>query len=182
MIGDGEPQAYPSRCAQAGQAEDLGLQGRPDVVLLWVGAWEVYDQVVDGTRLEVGSDAYADLLESRLQQRIDTYRAHGVPAVLPVVPCFGPPVPSLGVERVDPDRVAWVNERIRRVAARNRGWVRLIDPTRTLCDADGRARTATPDGIALREDGTHLSEQAAVWFWDRWLSGQLEAAFPPAER
>ena len=74
-----------------------------------------------------------------------------------------------------------VNGVIRRVAKRNRGWVRLVDPSALLCDADGRAKTETPTGLALREDGAHFTSASAVWFWNTWLAGQVGAAFdrPP---
>ena len=95
--------------------------------------------------------------------------------------CFGPNAARLGHERRTPERIEWINGVIRRVAKRNRGWVRLVDPSALLCDADGRAKTETPTGLALREDGAHFTSASAVWFWNTWLAGQVGAAFdrPP---
>ena len=116
-------------------------------------------------------------MEQRLQERVDQYRAAGVATVMPTVPCFGTVAPRLGEERYSAERRAWVNERLLAVAARNRTWVRVIDPTPTLCDEQGQARAETPDGVPIRADGAHFDTDSAAWFWNTWLAGQLGAAF-----
>ncbi len=185
LIAGQDPQPYRDLCEKADLVEYKGLGDPTDVVLLWVGAWEVYDQEYQGVRYRVGTERYADFLEEQMQERIDRYRGVGAPTIMPVVPCFGPNAAALGHERVDPERVDWVNERVRAVARRNAGWVRLIDPDHKLCDEAGKALAATPEGIPLREDGSHFDPPAAVWFWNSWLVGQVGAAFdiapPPAE-
>jgi peptidoglycan/LPS O-acetylase OafA/YrhL len=170
-----EPEQYPDLCSNADVAEQDGVSKGPDVVLMWFGAWEVYDHEIDGERYRVGSDDFAQKIEERLQVRIDRYKAAGLPTVLAMVPCFGENAARLGTERYDAERIGWVNERIERVAEQNRGWVRTIDPTDQLCD-DGEALTETPLGDPLREDGSHLDPPAAIWFWNSWLAGQLGAA------
>jgi len=172
-----KPEPYAQLCKNATEAQRLGLAEHPDVVLLWIGAWEVFDQRVGTTDYKVGTGAYARLLESQLQSLITTYREAGVPTVVPLVPCFGPS-PVYPVERLDPKRIAWVSARVRAVAARNRGWVRIIDPTDQLCNADGTTRTRTPEGIEIRPDGAHFESDSAVWFWNTWLAGELAGAFP----
>jgi peptidoglycan/LPS O-acetylase OafA/YrhL len=177
VIGAAPPERYPDLCQQADLAELRGLSESPDAVLLWLGAWEVYDHVVDGEVLEVGSARFARLLEQRIQERIDRYRAVGAVTVMPVVPCFAQGASRLGTERQDAERLAWVNERTLAVAERNRGWVRLIDPWGPLCTDEGEAVAQTPAGVPLREDGSHFDPPAAVWFWNSWLAGQLGAVF-----
>ena len=172
-----DPEPYSPYCLEQAKAESLGLESRPDVVLLWLGAWEVYDHVVFGQPMKVYTDAYAKIVEQRLQERIDQYRAAGIPTVMPTVPCFGKQASRLGQERYDEKRRDWVNERLMAVAARNRTWVRVIDPTDKLCDADGKSIAETPEGIAIREDGAHFDTDSATWFWNTWLAGQLGAAF-----
>lgn len=171
------PEQYPDLCANAEIAELQGLARKPSAVLLWLGAWEVYDHEVDGVTMRVGTKRYATYLEARIQQRIDRYRANGVPTIMPVVPCFGPNAARLGTERHQQRRLRWVNDRIRAVAKRNRGWVRLVDPVDLLCDARGKAKDQTTDGQPLREDGAHFTSGSAVWFWNTWLAGQMGAAF-----
>jgi len=145
-------------------------------VLLIIGAWEVYDHVVGSTAFEVGTQPFATHLVGRLQQRIDRNRSTGAPTVLAMVPCFGPNASRLGDERLDPERIAWVNDVIRTAAKRNRGWVRTIDPASVLCAPDGRSRPANEAGLSIREDGAHFDTEAAVWFWNTWLAEQLGAA------
>ena len=174
------PERYGDLCLEVAAAERAGLAWGPDVVLLWVGAWEVYDHEVDGRRLRVGTQAYADVLDEQIQQRVDWYRALGIPTIIARVTCFGPNASRLGDERHDPERLAWVNERIEAAARRNRGWVRTIDPTDTLCDAEGEARPSTPDGLELRADGAHFDPETAVWFWNAWLAGQLGSVMADA--
>ncbi|CAN5794122.1 hypothetical protein BH10ACT1_BH10ACT1_35420 [soil metagenome] len=184
IAGDQAPAKYSDLCVNQVEAEELGLQGKPDVAVLWSGAWEIYDQEYQGVTYRVGTPADVEFVEAQLQDRIDTYRAAGVPTVLPLVACFGAPDAAsgyLGTERTDLDRLRWVDDRMRAVAARNRGWVRLIDPGHLLCDAEGKALTERPGGRggSLRPDGAHFDESAGIWLWDTWLGGQLGAAFAP---
>ncbi|MCU1371047.1 MAG: acyltransferase 3 [Ilumatobacteraceae bacterium] len=172
-----DPEQYGEGCQKADLVELKGLGERPDTVLLWVGAWEVYDHEYQGRSYRVGTKRYAEFLEERIQERVDKYRGIGAATVMPLVPCFAPNAARLGHERQDAERIDWVNERVRNVALHNAGWVRLVDPEQKLCDADGKALPATPEGIALREDGSHFDPPAAVWFWNSWLVGQLGAAF-----
>jgi peptidoglycan/LPS O-acetylase OafA/YrhL len=178
IVGSRDPETYPELCQEAEVAEFRGLGAAPDVVLLWIGAWEVYDQEYQGTRYDVGTKAFADLLEGRLQERIDRYRTAGAATVMALLPCFAPNAARLGNERHEQRRLDWVNARMRAVAQRNRGWVRLIDPDPVLCTPDGDSIAQTPTGLPLREDGSHFDPPAATWFWNAWLAGQLGAAFP----
>ena len=170
------PEGYFEFCDQQVDADYLGLAAKPDVVMLWVGAWEVYDHIYRGRRYEVGTEAAAELVERQIQIRLDRYEAAGVVTVISMAPCYGPSAPAFGTERQDPERVAWVNERIRAVAEHNRGWVRVVDPSDVLCDADGKARPSLPTGEPIRADGAHFDEASAPWLWDTWLAGQLAAA------
>lgn len=169
------PQPY-GKCERQAEADRLGLEGSPDVVLLWVGAWEVFDHEWKGTRYEVGTEEAVELVERQLQRRLDVYEASGVPTVMSLLGCFGEGADWLGNDRLDPERIQWVNERIRAVAARNRTWVRLIDPTTVLCDEQGNSRTFTTEGDELRPDGAHFEDASSAWFWNAWLAGQLGAA------
>jgi len=177
IIGEAAPETYGTLCQDQAEAERIGLESGPDVVLLWVGAWEVYDHEVAGVTLRVGSKAYSSILDARIQARIDQYREAGVPTVISKLPCFGENAARLGTERYDRSRIDWVNTRLEEVAARNRGWVHLIDPDGTLCSADGKALGAIPGGHPLRADGAHFDQESAAWFWNDWLAGQLAASF-----
>ncbi|HEY4375630.1 MAG TPA: acyltransferase, partial [Acidimicrobiales bacterium] len=66
-----DPQGYYVDCPEQPQAEAIGLQGRPDAVVLSAGTWEIYDQEYLGKRWRVGTKAYGDLLTELLQDRIN---------------------------------------------------------------------------------------------------------------
>mgnify|MGYP001944799334 CR=1 FL=1 len=177
----GGPRAYPEQCADRDRADVLGLAEGPDVVLLWIGAWEVFDHRQEaGPDLLVGSEPYGRVLEEQLQRRIDTYRDAGVPTVIPLVGCYGPSTEGYDDVRQDPDRRRWVNQRIRAVAADNRGWVRVIEPGAVLCGPDGAAVATIPSGAPLRPDGAHFDRESARWLWESWLAPQLGASFVQA--
>ena len=177
VVGD-DPKPYPETCLRQAEAESLGMADEPDLVLLWLGAWEVYDQILGGERFSHGDERFVTYLEQRIQERVDLYRENGLPTVIPVVPCFGPSGPHQGTERRQAERLDWVNDRLRAVAERNRTWVRMIDPDPVLCE-DGEAIETTPEGLVLRADGSHFDSSAATWLWNTWLGPNLGTAFVP---
>ena len=177
IAGDRRPAVYADTCENQAEAERLGLEGQPDVAMLWTGAWEIYDHEYNGQTYRVGTKRFATLLEGLLQERVDRYRSAGVVTVLPLLTCFGPSAFYLGTERQDPERLAWVNERLTAVAQRNPGWVRMIDPNPVLCNPDGTFRETMPNGLGIRVDGAHFDDNSAPWFWNTWLASQLAAAF-----
>lgn len=175
LYAAGDPAPYDAACDDSTEAQFLGLAEHPDVVLFWVGAWEVIDHRLDGTTYDVGTKADARLIERTLQERLDLFRDAGVPTVVPLVACFADS-PQY-TERLDADRIAWINARIRAVVARNRTWVRAIDPTPVLCNADGTARVTNEHGVVIRADGAHFEAEAGAWFWNTWLAGAVASAF-----
>ena len=96
------------------------------------------------------------------------------------MPCFGVGNPRLSRQRLDPRRVAWINDRLIAVANRNRTWVRMLDPSGQVCTPDGHPAGTTGSGQALRTDGIHFVPATADWFWRHWLAGQVAAAFDRA--
>jgi len=181
IVGNREPEEYPESCLKQDEVEQYGLDWGPDVVLLWFGAWEIFDHEINGQRLNVGTPEMKEALETRIQDRVNRYRSLGLPTLIAALGCFGPNATRLGNERHDRDRIDWVNARIRAVAKRNRGWVRIIDPTKQICEDDLTAREKTPDGEQMRPDGAHFVATTASWFWNEWLAGQIAAALsvPP---
>jgi hypothetical protein len=65
--------------------------------------------------------------------------------------------------------VRWLNGVLARFADRQRGRVTLLDLHGFLC-ADGYRDTK--DGVRLRTDGLHFSEEGAAVVW-RWLGPRL---------
>lgn len=168
-----EDRFYPDRCVHQPKAQETGLEAGPDVVMLWVGAWDVFDQRrPDGTLFRNGSDAYGFLVRTWLQERIDRNRSVGVATVLVEVPCFGTRDGELRtLEAVD-----WFNDQVRMVANSNPGWVRTIQPEKALC-RDGKPDVENADGDPVRPDGLHFDEAGREWLWRTWLADAIASSF-----
>jgi peptidoglycan/LPS O-acetylase OafA/YrhL len=145
----------------------------PQVAVVLVGGWEVFDREVDGKFLRVGTDA----MEEQLRHALDTARrvltARGAHMVILTTPCFSPTDRELGdaaeSERADPARVDWLNAVWRRYATDH--------PDVTLLDLDAHAcpggRYAdTIHGVKMRTDGVHFTLPGARLMW-RWLGPKV---------
>ncbi|MEO6987997.1 MAG: acyltransferase family protein [Aquihabitans sp.] len=178
--GNGEVFEYHERCGNQEKSDELTVTDEPDAVVLWLGAWEVYDHEYRGETFRVGTPEYATVFEGLLQKRIDRYRAAGIPTVLPLVACFGQNKgianPIQDRPRQERWRLDWVNDRLEAVAARNRGWVHLIDPRDVLCHPDGTAIDEMPGGGLVRADGLHFDATSTAWLWRTWLGAQIVVA------
>jgi hypothetical protein len=145
--------------------------GRPDVVLVFIGAWEVFDPWVRGRRLAVGSPAWRRYVSGQLEQGIEVVTKGTTARVaLMTVPCFRQSEPIDGApadERNQPDRIAAVNGVERSVAARHPGRVVLVDYAGFACPG-GRFRDKV-DGVTLRPDGLHIEITSARAGWS-WLA------------
>jgi peptidoglycan/LPS O-acetylase OafA/YrhL len=133
----------------------------PDVLLLTVGAWEVYDRVLeDGTRLDVGTPEWRAWMRESLEEAAAAVVEAAPHAVLAItdVPCYAERDPALGgpsSPRNDPARVAAVNDVFEDFVARHPERVVSLRWSQWLCGED----------TYEREDGVHLSESAAHDLW-----------------
>ncbi|HEY5012857.1 MAG TPA: acyltransferase, partial [Acidimicrobiia bacterium] len=95
---------------------------RPDLSFLYVGAFEVFDRLIDGHVYRVGTPAWADRLRAALTRDVDLFSSHGGLVALPTVGCYDPPdygvagVAGGATDRGDPRRKAAVDDVIRQVA------------------------------------------------------------------
>jgi peptidoglycan/LPS O-acetylase OafA/YrhL/lysophospholipase L1-like esterase len=178
MVSQGVAADFDTECAQWPDAWERAVEVRlPDLAVVQIGAWEVFDHVVGGEVLEVGSAAYAERLGERLRLGIDRLAHLGTPVVLVEVPCMGSDPRRLRAdgERQDADRVAAVNAVIDDVAATHPAVAGLVRTKDLLCDGD-RGR-ATLDGVPLRVDGVHFSPEGAAVLWPH-LSSRIEELLP----
>lgn len=142
---------------------------RPDVVLWSLGGWEVYDHVIDGRILTVGSAPYAAYLTQRLDLGLSQLGSTKV--VIPDVACYAQPSfvvrgQDMAPNRNDPARAAAINEILRSFAAAHPRQVRIFDVAGHLCRA-GKPRTKI-DGVQVRSDGVHYTADGARLFWS-WI-------------
>jgi len=158
---------WPARWTEAVDSFD------PDVSLVMVGAWEVYDRKVDGRTLRVGTPEYESYLDAEMETALGVAASRGAPVALLNVPCYQQPNLQLGEPpsaRNDPARVAWVNQVFQRVVARHPQRLRLIDLGGFLCPGGHYAEKL--DGVKVRSDGVHFTPDGAGVVW-RWLGPQL---------
>jgi peptidoglycan/LPS O-acetylase OafA/YrhL len=159
----------------------------PDVVVLVLGAWEVYDRRLPGdVDLPVGTRRWRDWLAAGLESfghRLAVAAPHAR-IVVADVPCYEERSPWLGgpdSPRNDPDRVALVNDVFEDFVddhpARLSTWA-LSD---VVCD--GTRPVEAIDGVALRSDGVHVSGPGAALLWERALLPHLRqvVAGPPSQ-
>jgi peptidoglycan/LPS O-acetylase OafA/YrhL len=148
-----------------------------DRVIVLIGAWEVVDRIVDGTRYAVHSDAFAELIQRELARGLGPILERGIPVTLLTTPCFAQRWGQASAlrlapraERNDPARVIWLNEVLAGFAEAHPGQVEVVDLHGFTCDAEGLPGTI--DGTPLQPDGVHFDRQGGQKVWS-WLLPQV---------
>jgi hypothetical protein len=149
----------------------------PDVVVMVLGAWDVFDVVVDGVELDAGTAEHSARFEASLRDAVEIAAAQGAAVVLFDVPCFAEPDHSVqgstSPPRNDPARGAALNVVIRAVAEELGATV--LPYHDLLCDGD---EPRLLDGEAVRYDGVHFRWEGGVesrggrFVW-QWLGQEL---------
>lgn len=147
---------------------------QPDVVLWSLGGWEVFDHVVDGKILKVGSPEYAAYLTSRLNLGLSKLGATKV--VIPNIACYAQPSyvvngQDMAHNRNAPARATAVNKILDDFAAQHPQQVHIFDVASKLCP-DGTPKLKV-DGVQVRTDGVHYTINGARLFWS-WIMPTLE--------
>jgi peptidoglycan/LPS O-acetylase OafA/YrhL len=150
----------------------------PDVVLLHVGAFEVFDRYLDGRYVRYGSAEWDRVVEQGLVRVLRRFGAGGQRVVASAASCYEPrdigqeellpheEVELIGAARAQDRRVRHWNDLLRAAAAAT--GVTVLPYDDLYC---GVPTAQQPD----RPDGVHLSAEGAQVVW-RWLLPQLEAA------
>ena len=147
---------------------------QPNVVLWSLGGWEVFDHVVDGKILKVGSPEYASYLTSRLNLGLSKLGSTNV--VIPNLACYSQPSyvvngQDVAPNRNDPARATAVNKILDAFAAEHPKQVHIFDVASKLCP-DGTPKVKV-DGVQVRSDGVHYTIEGARLFWT-WIMPTLE--------
>lgn len=147
----------------------------PDVALVVLGAWEINPHVLpDGgdyrPQASDTSAATTAFLDGQLDQAVEVIGEH-TNARIAFLELACADVRALGIGDTTPPRgvreiVDWFNDRLHALADRHPGLVQIISLNDRLCpDGVGIDRF---DGVLLRDDGTHWTEDGAVIGWS-WL-------------
>ena len=178
---DGWMAAVRGGCDEQLAVEQVGLRGRPDVVVMMPGAWD-HEAVrgPDGTVYPARSPRLADLLVERLVKRAASAHAVGAQFVMVEWACPGPDQPAA---RRDPDYIAWINhvlDRAAKAASRDYGvdaWV--LAPPAAVCVGGDPTGAPTAARLAATPDGMHVeNELGGLWYWSTWIAPGLRSHRP----
>jgi peptidoglycan/LPS O-acetylase OafA/YrhL len=161
---------WPSEFARAAGAV------HPDLVVVSTGAWEVFDHVVDGKVLKVGTAAYEAELLRQYDRAIAALAGTRTKVALLDVPCFRQASwvvsgVDLAPDHNDPGRQEWLNTVLAKVAARHPGQVSVLDLRSFLCP--GGRYVDSLRGVRVRPDGVHVGAPGGQLVWS-WLAPQLQ--------
>ena len=138
-------------------------RSKPDLAVVMVGAWDVFDLTLDARTLTFDSPAWDANFSQEVARGIDTLRK-GAPQVgLALLPCYRPIRSSAGFwpERGDDSRTRHVNDLLRATAARyTDGTVRTVDPPAQFC-----TDPAIAANTAYRWDGVHYYKKGAALYF-----------------
>ena len=144
----------------------------PDIVVVMVGAWEVFDHEVDGSAVRFPSEAWSAVVRDAFADAVAGATTAGVPVVVLDVPCMQGGPGSLA--RADPQRVAAVNDVIRSVVDDRRTTsndISIAEISATICpDGDD---DLSIDSVPARYDGVHYTRAGAAVVWP-WLFDELD--------
>ena len=144
---------------------------QPDAVLLIVGRWETVDRVNEGKWTHIGDPAFDSYITGELRRAVDILSFSGAPVTVTNLPYSRRgerPDGSLYPED-DPHRVDEWNTLLGKTI-KTRPDVRMLDLKKKLCPEG--VYTAKVDGIQVRSDGVHLTEDGVQWLTP-WLEQSL---------
>ena len=157
--------AYSNDCPWARAFAGAVENSDPDVVVLTIGVWDLFDLTPPGDSeiLVPGTSAWADYFDTQMERAVTILSSRGAGVVIPTLACQNPVGPtqdlrthasSADVERVE----AW-NEALRRVAERHPDVVSTPDLFDYLCP--DREFERTTDNVVVRYDGVHFTPEGA---------------------
>lgn len=169
-----ECDGWPARWAQQ-VAHD-----QPDIALLIAGRWETVDRVNEGRWSHIGDPTFDAYLIAELNRALDVLGSTGARVVVATVPYsrYGEKPDGSLFPEDEPNRVDQWNALMRR-AVSGRPGVTVLDLNRKLAP-DG-VYTAKVDGIKVRNDGVHLTEEGVQWLTP-WLEDSIDRFLPASVR
>ncbi|MEY9894184.1 peptidoglycan/LPS O-acetylase OafA/YrhL [Catenulispora sp. MAP5-51] len=141
-----------------------------DAALMMVGAWDLFDEQVDGTALPFGSAGWDAYFDSRLAAAVSTLEATGLPQLdLALLPCYRPVTTGGSAggqwpERGDDSRVAHVNSLLAAYAQDPSHHVRAVYPPAQFCQDPtiAASRSYRWDGVHYYKPGARLYLRNAI--------------------
>jgi len=169
----GQPFSWSDDCERAVPIvqDEIVTKYHPELVL-WLSTWEMQDRVVGGTRMRFGTPEGDRELLHEMEATLSRVTATGARLVM-----LTPPPPVLGRNGPpDPDRLAktaHLNRLIDLFAYLHADRVEVVNFAAIVCP-NGVPCPTEMDGMRLRPDGAHFTEQTSVWAASRLLAAVLD--------
>jgi hypothetical protein len=161
------------------QWADNAAKNNPQIAVVEIGAWDVFDDTIDGTSIKFGSSEWDAYFTKQMAKGIHTLIASGAQVALMGVPCYRP-IAAGGLpllpERGDDDRTRHLNTLLAAAAARSPQRVFMIHPPSAFCKNPTIAKST-----AYRWDGTHYYKPGAALVF-QVITPQLLAIPQPPPR
>ncbi|MBA3280817.1 MAG: acyltransferase family protein, partial [Acidimicrobiia bacterium] len=172
---EGRPEPFGEACSSEirGRQNADTAQYRPDLVV-WLSYWEWRDRLVDGVRADIGTpegDAVILRLMAETVDRLTSTGGHVVVLLLPVPQNTDSYTHQVGFA----DTVPHLNDLFRRLAASDPARVSLVDLDEIVC-AGASPCPEHRDGMQIRVDGLHFTEEGAAWTAPRLADALLDPA------
>lgn len=171
MLSGGRVRRDFSACA--GFAERwaaTALQNDAEIVLVVLGAWEVFDLRVEGDDIAFGTPEHDAIISGGVQAGVDALLAADLEVALLEIPCYTP-VDGGGLtalpERGDRSRTSHLNELLRAVAAGSPD-VHIVTPPPEFCTDE-----SIGGDLNLRWDGVHYGPLGGAFVWGRLVEQLL---------
>jgi hypothetical protein len=154
----------------------------PDVVLMVTGAWEIRDHWLDDEPLTPRTPEATEYVDVQLEEAYRLVRSR-TPARIAALELSCAPRIEQGLGEsvlasTDVARVDWFNDRLRALAERHPGDVVVISINDQVCP-DGEAVDKL-DGVRLRYDGVHWTEEGGPQAWAWILPHLFDLAYRPS--
>jgi peptidoglycan/LPS O-acetylase OafA/YrhL len=154
----GECEGYAAEWSQAVSST------QPDVALVVIGAWEVFDLDLEDGVVQFGSAEHEDFLRANLRRGVDALLQTPARIALLEVPCYHP-VDGGGLqalpERGDQTRTALLNRLLRELAEERSDRISLVRSPEAFC-----SDATTASDLGLRWDGVHYGPLGGDYVWD----------------
>jgi peptidoglycan/LPS O-acetylase OafA/YrhL len=141
------------------------IKDKPDIALIMVGAWDVFDLTVGSTAMTFGTSAWDANYLAQLDKAIVAAHAGGSRVAISLLPCYRPVAANKGKgagywpERGDDSRTRHINDLLGTGASAHPDYVSTVDPPVQFCNDPKIASS-----LNYRWDGVHYYKPGALLY------------------
>jgi hypothetical protein len=138
-----------------------GVRDKPDIGMIMVGAWDVFDLTIGGRTLTFGGADWDANYNSQLAKAIDSLKAGAGHVAISLLPCYRPVRASAGYwpERGDDWRTRHINTLLTAAADADPAYISVVKPPHQFCDDPAIATS-----LSYRWDGVHYYKPGALLY------------------